>query len=295
MSLNAVELKEKLSKLREIFVSATPFLTEGFAISAGASELRRRESNATEIKSSAKDLVTHFDKKVEGYLLQLFKQTFPNDAVIGEESVAQLKQKSDGFLKNFKRQKRVWIFDPIDGTTNFSKAYPFFCSTAAFIEYSEKTRLWEPLVGAVWNPVSREMFSAAQGCGAWLNRERLKVSQTESPLESLLITGFASERSTEGMRAFDLFTKITKKTLGVRRDGSAALDLAYVATGRVEAFWEWGLAPWDVAAGTILVREAGGKVTNLSGGAVDIERGEIIASNSKLHKWLVDSIKESAQ
>jgi myo-inositol-1(or 4)-monophosphatase len=292
MKFNSDSNLNRAKSLGEILVSATPFLLEGYATAPGSAFYRRQKSLGTQIKSSAKDLVTVFDKKVESYLLEQFSKVFKNEIVLGEETVSQKNLKSHLFLKEYESEKGIWIFDPIDGTTNYSKAYPFFCVTAAYIYYSKKNSQWKAKVCATWNPLTRELFWAAENCGAWLNRTRMRVSQTSDSVDSLWITGFASERSTDGQRPFDLFTKITKKTLGVRRDGSAALDLAYVASGRVEGFWEWGLAPWDIAAGILLVEEAGGKVTDLSGKKVDINCGEIVATNSRLHKWLLDSIKD---
>jgi myo-inositol-1(or 4)-monophosphatase len=284
-------LWEQMNRLESILLSSTPFILEGYDSSPGSSFSRRIGVLKTEIKTSAKDLVTVFDKKVESYLLSAFQKSFPKDLVVGEETVSLQKKKSNSFLQEYENEKGVWIFDPIDGTTNYSKAYPFFCVTAAYISYSKTRKRWVPQVAGLWNPVAKEMFVAAKNCGAYLNRTQMKVTQTNSPLDSLWITGFASERATEGQRPFDFFTKITKKTLGVRRDGSAALDLAYVAAGRVEGFWEWGLAPWDIASGVLFVEEAGGKVSSLNGKPVNISDGEIVATNSLLHKWLLNELE----
>jgi myo-inositol-1(or 4)-monophosphatase len=188
-----------------------------------------------------------------------------------------------------KSEKSFWVLDPIDGTTNYLRAYPFFCSTIAFV--TNENSKFVSQVGATWNPVSQEMFSASRGGGAFLNRQQLKVADITDPKSALLVTGFASGRSQDSHRPFELFEKITKQTLGVRRDGSAALDLAYVAAGRLDAYWEYGLSPWDIAAGALMVEEAGGKVTSLDNESFKLETGEILASNSGLHKWLVDQVK----
>ncbi len=279
-----MELSERLKALCDIVESATPLLLEGYARVPGADPLRR-EHLGIQTKKSVKDLVTVFDQRVEAFLTAELARRFPGEAIVGEEAVAA---SGRSVRETCEQHDAFWIIDPIDGTTNYSRAYPFFCSTVAYIE--KINGRYRPVVGLVWNPVTREMFSAALGQGAWLNRERLKVTQVVEPHQALLTTGFASERASSGNRAFDLFRDLTKMTLGVRRDGSAALDLAYVAAGRIDAYWEWGLSPWDTAAGLLLVEEAGGKVTHHDGGEIDLMTGEIVASNGSIHGWLVQEV-----
>jgi myo-inositol-1(or 4)-monophosphatase len=253
------------------------------------SDLQRNAKLATSAKSSPKDLVTFYDKAVEEHLLSKFSKSFPGELVIGEETCAQNSTVPQDIIQNLKSDS-FWLLDPIDGTTNYARAYPFFCTTAAFCK--KTTQGWDVLVGGVYNPVSQEMFSAARGCGAYLNRSELRVSQIQDPIHSLMITGFASERSQSSSLPFEIFQKITKETLGVRRDGSAALDLSFVAAGRVDAYWEFGLAPWDTAAGSLLVEESQGQFSDLSGDVSGFFRGEILATNGILHKWVINRIKE---
>ena len=274
--------------LESILRSATPLLLEGYSATPG-SDPERARILGTEAKSSHKDLVTVFDKRVEQFLVGELSRIFPGEKLVGEESVAG--KKISGAEAVSQAGSHFWLIDPIDGTTNYSRAYPFFCSTAAFVERSSAGE-YQVLAGAVWDPVHQEMFSASRGGGAWLNRTRLQVSAVSDHEKALLTTGFASERATSGERPYELFKNLTKQTLGVRRDGSAALDLSYVAAGRIDGYWEWGLSPWDTAAGICLVTEAQGRVSALSDQPIHFESGEILASNGFLHKWLVKSLGE---
>lgn len=280
------ELEQRKTQLEAIMKKITPIMMEGYSAVPG-SQVDRWTQMGQEEKSSFKDLVTHYDKRVEEALLGYLEKSFPGEKFLGEESFAGKDKKV--LEQAMSAESEFWVLDPIDGTTNYLRAYPFFCSTVAFVT-NENSRLI-PQVGAIWNPISQEMFAASRGGGAFLNRQQMKVADIEDPKCALLVTGFASNRSLDSHRPFDLFEKITKQTLGVRRDGSAALDLAYVAAGRLDAYWEYGLSPWDIAAGALMVEEAGGKVTTLGGGEFQLETGEILASNSGLHKWLVDQVK----
>ncbi|MEO5669014.1 MAG: inositol monophosphatase family protein [Bdellovibrionota bacterium] len=278
-----ISLLDRNQEAQRIVLSLRPLLLEGYSPTPGAS---RRELG-TSAKTSFRDIVTVYDRRVEDALLEKLTLSFPGEAIIGEESTSSLKihprdqaQGKHGF----------WLLDPIDGTTNFSRSYPFFCCTIAFVERTPSGLQVQTAV--TYNPVSGELFHAARTHGAWLGRERLHVSAVDNPQEALLTTGFASLRSTEDHKSFHLFKSLTEQTLGVRRDGSAALDLAYVAAGRIDSYWEWGLSAWDIAAGTLLVQEAGGFVTRHDGTSLDLFEGEILSSNSRLHKWLIHKIKE---
>ncbi len=280
-------MKELLARSHEaerILLSLRPLLLEGFSLTPGA----QARNLGTTAKSSFRDIVTVYDKRVEEALIEQLTKSFSGELLIGEESSAALgKHPRDQALGH----EAFWLLDPIDGTTNFSRSYPFFCSTIAF---ATRSAGGEPQVqvALTFNPVSGELFHAARGHGAWLGRDRLHVSSVETPQEALLTTGFASLRSQEEHKSFHLFKNLTQETLGVRRDGSAALDLAYVAAGRIDAYWEWGLSAWDIAAGALLVEEAGGLVTRHVGTSLDLFEGEILSSNSRLHKWLIHKIKE---
>ncbi len=277
---------EMSQRAEEILRRGSPLIMEGYAPNPG-SAVGRTASMQMKTKSSHKDLVTFYDKRMDEFLKSEFEAAFPGIPVIGEENVAAGKKSVEEIAKNF---DAFWIFDPIDGTTNFSRAYPFFCTTAAFAE--KKNGKWKVQSAVTYNPVNDELFTASRGNGAFLNRQKLRVSQVKEPPQALLTTGFASERSSSGERAFELFKKLTKLTLGVRRDGSAALDLAFVANGRIDAYWEWGLSPWDTGAGILLVEEAGGECSHHDGSELNFFSGEILSSNGFLHKWLLDRIKE---
>ncbi len=178
------------------------------------------------------------------------------------------------------------MIDPLDGTTNFAHGYPFFCVSIA-LEQNGQVAL-----GVVYNPISDELFYAVRGEGAFLNDEKIHVSMVESINESLMATGFPPDTRHSPINNMSEFKTLTDMSHGVRRDGSAALDLCYVACGRIDAFWERKLAPWDVAAGSLIVEEAGGKVSNLEGDALDIDRGHILASNGLIHSQIIHVLHE---
>lgn len=280
------DLRLRLEEAKSIVLSARDLLLEGFSWTPGSDPLRA-EKLGISTKSSFLDLVTIYDKKVESHLVEALSKSFAGELIIGEESTAaenktarQQAQEVDAF----------WVIDPIDGTTNFSRSYPFFCSTLAYLE--KKNGRFEPMAAVTFNPVSGELFSASKGGGAWLGRHPLKVSPVQDPKEALFTTGFASLRHSDNKLCFEIFSEITPQTLGVRRDGSAALDLAYLAAGRIDGYWENGLSIWDVAAGILLIQEAGGLVTRHDGNPIDLFDGEILSSNERLHKWLMNKIKQ---
>ncbi len=179
-----------------------------------------------------------------------------------------------------------WILDPLDGTTNFIHGFPMFCvSVAAEVE-------GELAVGVIYHPVLKEMVWAERGRGAYVGHDRIQVSKTAHLRDSLLTTGFTYRKNAWLKREMEAFEKLSQVSRAVRRPGSAALDLAYVARGVFDGFWERRLSPWDVAAGALIVEEAGGKVTNMVGGKFQIECREIVASNRKLHRPLLESIAD---
>jgi len=202
------------------------------------------------------------------------RSAFPNDTFLGEEGGGN--QKSVG---------RRWLVDPLDGTTNFAHSYPFFCVSIALEIDGELS------VGIVYNPISDELFTAEKGEGAFLNDRPIHVSDIPTLDKSLLATGFPPDTAHAKNSNLEAFTRFTDMSHGVRRDGSAALDLSYVACGRLEAFWEFKLAPWDIGAGALIVTEAGGTVSDTSGSALDISTGHIIASNGQIHREVVASLE----
>lgn len=221
------------------------------------------------------NLVTNVDKECENKILELINRVFPDDDILAEESGAKVGSK-----------KRRWLIDPLDGTTNYAHSYPFF-SVSIGLEVNG-----EMMMGVVYNAISDEVFSAIKGEGAFLNDTKISVSKLDKLEESLLTTGFPPDTRFTGSDNMLEFKTITNKSHGVRRDGSAALDLAFVASGRTEGFWEMKLSPWDIGAGSLLVTEAGGNATNLEGGPLDISTGHIVATNGKIHNELVASLIE---
>lgn len=220
------------------------------------------------------DLVTEADKESEELILTTIKTQFPDHAILAEESgyaVCSEDNKENSFL---------WLIDPLDGTTNYTHQYPMVCISIALIV--DKI----PIIGVVYNPIFKELYSAVKGRGATLNGEPIRVSKTLKINRSLLGTGFAYDRRTTRDNNYSEFCRLTSVSQGVRRGGSAALDLAYVATGRLDGYWERGLQPWDLAAGVLLVEEAGGRVSSYNNKPFDLFSGRILATNGVIHQEL---------
>lgn len=215
---------------------------------------------------SAFNIVTDVDKASEQMIISMLKKHFPDDQILGEESGAHAASSA-----------RRWLIDPLDGTTNFTHGYPFFSVSIGF-EDQGRMRL-----GVVFNPISDELFWAEEGKGAYLNEQPIHVSGNATLATSLLVTGFPTDTQSAKISNMAEFSRLTDATHGVRRDGSAALDLSFVACGRFDGFWEFKLAPWDLAAGTLIVREAGGNVTNLVGGEFEMSTGHVLATNGLIH------------
>lgn len=225
---------------------------------------------------SANQLVTQTDLSVERYLIKTLSELMPDAGFITEE--AQIEQQAD--------KEYVWVIDPIDGTTNFVHQIPVFCVSVALLKNNI------PVLGVVYELNRKEMFAAQAGNGAYLNGTPIQVSDTVNLNESLIATGFPYydyERIDPYLLSLKSFMK---ETTGVRRLGSAAADLAYVACGRFDAFYEYSLSPWDVAAGLLLVTEAGGTVSAFQPHRNCLFDAQIIASNGKLHQVVQDIIKQ---
>jgi myo-inositol-1(or 4)-monophosphatase len=217
-----------------------------------------------------KNLVTEVDKESERLIVEHLRSRFPDHDIIAEEG--DYLQSASPFR---------WIIDPVDGTTNYAHGYPWFCSSIALEQEGEL------VAGVIYNPVYDELFTAAKDGGAYLNGIRLSVS-ARSPLKnSLLGTGFPYDCATDPANNFTNFVAFQKSARGIRRAGAAALDLAYVAAGRLDGFWELKLHAWDVAAGVLLVREAGGKVTTFDGSPYSVFNDRIVASNGRIHDEMV--------
>jgi myo-inositol-1(or 4)-monophosphatase len=212
------------------------------------------------------DLVTEADGRSEAAIVARLRSHFPQHAIVAEE----------GGKTGAANARYCWYVDPLDGTTNFAHGYPCFAVSMGLLEDGE------PLVGVVYNPISRELFSAMRGEGAYLDQKRIRVSPVPQLSKALLATGFPSQKRTENPN-IHYYWDFTLHSHGVRRDGSAALDLCSVACGRFDGFWEFGLKSWDTAAGMLLVREAGGLVTDFAGRPYHPGDPEILASNNLIH------------
>ncbi|MGC8760348.1 MAG: inositol monophosphatase family protein [Bryobacteraceae bacterium] len=215
------------------------------------------------------DLVTEADRASESLVVERLHARFPTHSVLGEE----------GGLRD-RPGEYVWYVDPLDGTTNFAHGYPAFNVTLAL------ERRGELIAGVIYDPLHQEMFTAELGGGAFLNGRRIHTSRTALLEQALLATGFPSRKRHENVNVH-FFHQVAMSSHGVRRSGSAALDLAYVACGRLDGFWEFGLNPWDMAAGLLLVREAGGRTSNMKGAPADLRGPHIAATNGPIHDALL--------
>jgi len=221
------------------------------------------------------NLVTEIDKKSEHLIINKIKKHFPNHDFLGEESgAAEVKS------------KYRWIIDPLDGTVNYTHALPIYCVSIG-LEYKG-----EIILGVVYDPSLDELFTAEKGKGAKLNKKRIEVSKTSKLMESLTVTGFPYDVREHPEPAVTHFRNFLAETQAVRRLGSAALDLCYVAAGRFDGFWEGVIRPWDMAAGVLIVTEAGGKWTNFNGSLSSVYKEEILATNGLIHEQMVAVLKK---
>lgn len=216
------------------------------------------------------DLVTAADKAAEAVIIEVIRRHFPQHSILAEES-GQLGDDESEFL---------WAIDPLDGTTNYAHQYPVAAVSVGLLISGI------PQVGAIYNPFRDELFRAAKGLGATRNRRPIRVSQTSELGKSLLVTGFAYDRRETSDNNYAEFCHLTHLTQGVRRSGAASLDLCDVACGRVDGYWERGLSPWDMAAGVVLVEEAGGNVTAYDRSPLVLRSGRILATNGQIHDTL---------
>jgi len=241
------------------------------SLAAGA-VIREKYEKPHRIRMKGKiDLVTEADIAAEKAILDILSKEFPDTAVLAEESNAGYEKIPSG---------PVWIIDPLDGTTNFAQGFPYFCVSIAF-SVERKSE-----IGVIYCPVLDELFWAGRATGAWLNGRRIKVSDKEVLIESLVATGFPYDIHGNFEQVIGQLSRVLPEVRDLRRGGAAALDLAFVACGRLDAFWELGLKPWDTAAGQLLVEEAGGAVTDFKGGVWTPYIQEVLASNGHIHSLL---------
>lgn len=223
---------------------------------------------SVEEKGRAGDLVTAADKASEAVILELLRRHFPTHAILAEES---------GRLAGAADTPYLWAIDPLDGTTNYAHQYPVAAVSIGLLVGGV------PQLGVIYNPFRDELFRGARGLGATRNRQPIRVSDTTELRRSLLVTGFAYDRRETADNNYAEFAALTHLTQGVRRSGAAALDLADVACGRCDGYWERGLSPWDVVAGIALVEEAGGRVTAYDGNTLQLDSGRVLATNGRIH------------
>ncbi|HEC80057.1 MAG TPA: inositol monophosphatase [Firmicutes bacterium] len=215
--------------------------------------------------------VTIADTESEKLIIGEIKKAFPHHSILAEETGGE-KQESEW----------LWVIDPLDGTTNYAHHYPSFCVSIALLKKCK------PIMGVIYHPLLNEFFYAERGNGAYLNDRPIKVSNVDKLDKAFLTTGFAYDVHETEDDNVDNFRAFLKRSMAIRRGGSAALDLAYTACGRFDGFWEMRLHPWDTAAGILMVEEAGGRVTTFDGGDFDIYKKEILATNGLIHNDMID-------
>lgn len=267
---------EQVSSKRSEFI---PLL--GIAIlaakKAGAVLLHYARNGFRIDHKSLTNLVTEADHAAEQCVIDVIRAQYPDHRVLAEER-GQINQGLSPYL---------WIIDPLDGTTNFAHGYPAYCVSIGLVHKEQ------PVLGVVYDPARDELFTAMRGGGARVNDRPLRVSQTAQLDLALLVTGFAYDIRETANNNLDHFARFALRTQGLRRTGSAALDLCYVAAGRFDGFWEVKLNPWDMAAGVVILQEAGGRVTNFRGETHSLYGQEIVASNGLIHDPMISVIQES--
>ena len=249
----------------------------GAVINRGANDLDR----LTIHRKRQNDYVSEVDHAAEAEIIKILKEAYPTHGFYAEESG-----------KDRAKNEYVWCIDPLDGTTNFLHGNPHYCVSIALLHNGV------PEQGVVFDPNRNELFTATKGSGAYLNERRIRTSKLENFKDSLIATGFPFREESQFDEYVAQFSAMVRATAGLRRPGAAALDLAWVACGRVDGFWEIGLSPWDMAAGALLVREAGGRIGDLQGEDKFMESGKVVASNPKIFTQLLKTLgakSESAQ
>ena len=255
-----------------------PTLDDLCAMARGAGEILRAGFNQKHqvVLKGEIDLVTEVDQLSEDFLLKEIEQRFPDHKIISEEG---------GGVEN--HSEHIWYLDPIDGTTNFAHGLPIFSVSVGYAYQGEVE------LGVVYNPISEELFSAERGKGAWLNGESIQAGNQSELKNSILITGFPYDRFTNPDNNLENFTRFALQVRGLRRLGSAALDLCFVAAGRVDGYWEVRLEPWDLAAGKLIVEQAGGVVTRRDGrDDLLTPPCSVVAANPALHRKMIAVLQQ---
>ena len=223
-----------------------------------------------------RDFVTEVDRAAEAAIIDTLSTAYPQHAFLAEESGSS----GAGEAEN------VWIIDPLDGTTNFIHGFPQYAVSIALRQRGQLTQ------AVVYDPTRNELFTASRGRGAFLNDRRIRVSRRSKLKESLIGTGFPFRKLEHLDEYVRMFKRITEETAGIRRPGAASLDLAYVAASRLDGFWEFGLSPWDMAGGTLIIQEAGGLVTDFDGGEDYLFAGNVVCGAPKVHEQLLALVQE---
>ncbi|HZG83465.1 inositol monophosphatase family protein [Paenibacillus sp.] len=269
-------------------VTGKSFTAVAVNMAAKAGEyMKSKLGQATDVrvKTSPHDLVTEVDKGTEILIRKIIHTYFPTHDILGEEGVEPGAEASRLALEAVKDREYVWIVDPIDGTTNFIHGLPFYSVSIALAHRGEV------IVGVVYDPSRDELFVAEKGKGAYVHGKRIQVSPEEELAGSLVATGFPTDRQHVLPLALKQIESVAPRVRNIRAGGSAALHLAYVAAGRLTGFWEANLNAWDIAAGMLLVQEAGGKVTDMNGEPYGLHVRDVAATNGRIHDDLIAAIR----
>jgi myo-inositol-1(or 4)-monophosphatase len=246
---------------------------------------RLGRASDVQVKTTPHDLVTEVDKGTELLIRKLIHTYFPTHAILGEEGVEPGVEASSQALEDMRDEEYVWIVDPIDGTTNFIHGLPFYSVSIALAHRGEV------IVGVVYDPSRDELFVAEKGKGAYVHGKRMSVSGEDRLEDSLIATGFPTDREHALPEALRQIAAVAPQVRNIRSAGSAALQLAYVAAGRLSGFWEANLNAWDIAAGMLLVQEAGGRITDMDGTPYELQVRNVVATNGRIHEDLVNAIR----
>jgi myo-inositol-1(or 4)-monophosphatase len=278
-SINETTLREMLTHAGEIARGAGAILLEGYArFSAGDRNVMFKQADV--------DPVTEYDQRSEAFIVAALRKAFPSHRIVGEEGGSYATGNAELGMGN-ESPICEWQIDPLDGTVNFAHGYPAFSVSMGLLVNGA------PTLGVVYDPTRDELFAGATGCGATLNGKPIRVSQTPALSLSLLTTGFPYDSRTSAENNFDAFYAFQRKAQQVRRLGSAALDLCYVACGRFDGYWEMKIKPYDIAAGIAILREAGGTATDYAGGDDMLSASRIVASNRLIHAEMLSVIRSS--